>query len=127
MSLGNILTDLIEKAGKIGIEQVDQALEELISEADTPWKKMLLQLTGEALDCYGLQGLDRVSSLIDNIIFGKNDNLEFASLRTRSDYLALIQGIEADEKKKAKDFFRRIGLYLSVVLKAIISGLLSKK
>ena len=127
MSLGNILTDLIEKAGKIGIEQVDQALEELICEADTPWKKMLLQLTGEALDCYGLQGLDRVSSLIDNIISGKNDNLEFASLRTRSDYLALIQGIEAEEKKKAKDFFRRIGLYLSVVLKAIISGLLSKK
>lgn len=51
-------------------------------------------------------------------------DLGFASLRDMSDYLALIQNMEANEKKRVVDFYRRVGSELGAVLRAIIAGFL---
>jgi len=119
----DMLQGLVKNAGAAGVKELEGALSDLEAAADNPMKRALLSLAADAVGEYGLVGLDKVSDLIAKIGDEKEPDLEFASLKARSDYLAALQNAEADEKSKAKDFFKVLGEKLAVVLKAIISGL----
>ena len=121
-----MLQGLVKTAGTAGLKELDDALEKIEKEADTPWKKALLQLAGDAVEKYGPMGLRKIDDLIYRMGKGKDPDLSFASLKARSDYLAALQNMEADEKSKARDFFSTIGQSLGIILKAIIGGLTGK-
>lgn len=118
----DVIRGLIKKAGAVGVKELEDVLAGLKKDADEPWKKVVLNLACDAIDKYGIRGIDAIEGLIDRI--GKDEpDLEFASLKTRSDYLAMIQNLEADDKRKVRDFFALVVDKIGVIIKAIIAGL----
>jgi len=119
----DVIQGLIRKAGVAGVKELEGVLGDLKKEAKTPWKRLMLDLACEAVEKHGISGVELIEKLVDKI--GKEDipDMEFASLRTRSDYLAMLQHLEADDKKRIKDFFSFVMDKIGVIMKAIISGL----
>ena len=118
----DMLKGLVKNAGHAGFKELEGALGDLEKEADNPIKKALLGLASDAIGEYGMAGLDKVYKVIDRIGDDENPDLSFASLKARSNYLAALQNAEADDKNKAKDFFRVLGEKIAIIVKAIISG-----
>jgi hypothetical protein len=119
----DVLRGLMGKVGNEGLRELEGALDKLENEAKDPWKRAVLQLAGDAVEAYGLEGLSKVEELVSQIGKGGTPDLGFASLRARSDYLAMLQNKEADSQSKARDFMKVVGQQIGVVLKAILSSL----
>jgi hypothetical protein len=124
MQWDDLLKNMVKQAGVVGMKKAEGALDKLQKEMDEPWKRAVMDMLGDAVEEYGWEGVERVQKAIDDLAKGKSPDLSFASLKARSDALALLQNMEADEKTKAKDFFAVVGEVLGVVLKAVIKGLL---
>lgn len=120
----DILKGIIRKAGTLGLEELGKALEKLEEESKKPWQKAILNMVGDLLSEHGLDGLAILENLVDKIEEGETPDLSFASLRDRSDYLAAIQNMEADDRKQVRLFFSKVGHSLGVVVKAVIAGIL---
>lgn len=120
MNWDEVLTSIARRSGAAGVSELERALERLKREADEPWKGALLQVFSEAISARGLDG----AKIVDRLIDGKRVDLNFLSLRARSDYLAALQNMEADEKKKARDYLDVVGKNLGIVFRAIISGVI---
>ena len=119
-----LIQSVIKTVGVAGVSELEKALAELESEAKKPWQKAILNIAGDLLAKHGIDGINMLEALIENIMNDEVPDLSFASLRDRSDYLAAIQNMEADDKKKVREFFTKIGYSLGVVVKSIISGVL---
>ena len=120
--LGDMVSNIVGKLGSAGLQEVNTALEKLEENADEKWKGAFISLISDAVDEYGLYGIERAQKLCMDAINGKNVSLDFASLESRSDFLAVIQNMEADDKKKINDFFVKIGEILGIIVKAFLSG-----
>jgi hypothetical protein len=120
-----LIKNVIRTVGVTGVIELEKALDDIRNEADKPWKKAILNMACDLLVEHGIDGIKMIESLVDKIIDGEIPDLSFASLKDRSDYLAAIQNMEADDKKKVKDFFRKIGNSLGIIVKSIVSGILS--
>ena len=119
-----LIQSVIKTVGVAGVSELEKALAELESEAKKPWQKAILNIAGDLLAKHGIDGIKMLEALIENIMNDEVPDLSFASLRDRSDYLAAIQNMEADDKNKVREFFTKIGYSLGVVVKSIISGVL---
>jgi hypothetical protein len=119
-----LIQSIIKTVGVAGVSELEKALAELESEAKKPWQKAILNIAGDLLAKHGIDGIKMLEALIENIMNDEVPDLSFASLKDRSDYLAAIQNMEADDKKKVREFFTKIGYSLGVVVKSIISGVL---
>jgi len=124
MQWDDLLKNMVKQAGVVGMKKAEGALDKLQKEMDEPWKRAVMDMLGDAVEEYGWEGVERVQKAIDKLSKGKNPDLSFASLKARSDALALLQNMEADEKSKARDFFAVVGETLGVILKAVIRGLM---
>lgn len=124
MDWQDLLKNMAKNAGVLGMKNAEKALDHLQKQADTPWKRTMLEMLGDAVEEYGWEGIERVQHVIDSISAGKAPDMSFASLKARSDALAFMQNAEADEKTAARDFFLVIGETLGVLLKAVIKGLM---
>ena len=125
MKWDKLLAGIVKDAGVVGVKEVEKALDDVAEKANKPWKKAVMGLLGDAVEKYGLDGVDKVEKALKRLGEGKQPDIEFASLKARSDFLAAMQNMEADEKKKAKDFFSTMGKSLGIILKAVIAGLMS--
>jgi hypothetical protein len=123
MKWEDVIKGLVRTAGKSGVDALEAALERIEKEVDEPWKKTVLNMVGDAVEKYGMDGVGYVEKLIDRIGEDEEPDLRFASLKARSDYLAVLQNLEADRKSKARDMIRVIGKQLGEILKAILAGL----
>lgn len=123
MKWEDVIKGIVNNAGTSGVKELERALERIKKEVDEPWKKTMLNMVGEAVSKYGMEGVGYVEKLVDKIGEGGEPDLGFASLKARSDYLAVIQNMEADRKSRAKDLVRVIGKQLGEILKAILAGL----
>lgn len=123
MKWENVIKGIVRNAGTSGVRDLEEALERIEKEVDEPWKKTMLNMVGEAVSKYGMEGVGYVERLVDKIGEDGEPDLSFASLKARSDYLAVIQNMEADRKSRAKDLIRVIGRQLGEVMKAILAGL----
>jgi hypothetical protein len=119
-----LIQSIIKTVGVAGVSELEKALAELESEAKKPWQKAILNIAGDLLAKHGIDGIKMLEALIENIMNDEVPDLSFASLKDRSDYLAAIQNMEADDKKKVREFFTKIGYSLGVIVKSIISGVL---
>lgn len=125
MDWEKLLKGMIKKAGVVGMKKAEKAMDRLKGEMDEPWKRVIMDLLGDAVETYGWEGVERVQKAVDQLANGKAPDLSFASLKARSDALAVLQNMEADKKSKTKDFFGVVGNSLGVILKAVIAGLLA--
>jgi len=124
MKIESLIKNIVRAVGVAGIKEVEEAVETLTDKVDDPWKRTVLDLLADAVETYGLEGIEQVQDAVDRIASGHAPDLSFASLKARSDALALMQNAEADDKKKAREFFILVGDALSVILKALVRGLL---
>jgi len=124
MEWDKLLKNMVRSAGVVGMKKAEEAMDKLQSQMDEPWKRAVVDMLGDAVEKYGWEGVERVQKAVDDLSNGKSPDLSFASLKARSDALALLQNMEADEKSRAKDFFSVVGSALGVILKAVIKGLL---
>lgn len=123
-SWSNLLKDVIGHVGGVGMRDITDALDKLEKNSDEPWKRALLEMLGDAVAEYGWDGIKMAQDAVEKLAEGKIPEMDFVSLRARSDILAALQNEEADAKSKAKEFFCIIGESLGILLKAIIGGLL---
>jgi len=124
MQWEKLLKNMVKSAGVVGMKKAEEAMDKLQSQMDEPWKRAVMDMLGDAVEKYGWEGVERVQEAVDQLADGKVPDLSFASLKARSDALALLQNMEADQKSKAKDFFSVVGQAMGVLLKAMIRGLL---
>ncbi len=118
-----ILNGLAKNAGAVGVQKLNDAIDGVAAESQEPWKKAVISLMGDAIDEYGLDGINKVADLVKNAIDGKGVDLEFASLKTRSDFLAAMQVLEAEGKAKVMELIQRIGSYIATLVRSILAGL----
>ena len=124
MNWDDILKGIIHNAGVVGVKELENAVSDLSKEAKEPWKAAILQIAVEAIEKYGLKGVEMAERLVDDIVKGRKPRMEFVSLKARSDYLVVLENIEADDKEAARDFLMFIGQKIGTILRAIIAGLL---
>jgi hypothetical protein len=122
----DLVKSITKTIGVAGVEELEKIIARLGSSASKPWQRALLNMAGDLISKHGIDGINMLGNIVDDILMGDEPDLSFASLRDRSDYLAAIQNIEADDKKKVKDFFNQLGNDLGVIIKAIISGILGQ-
>ena len=122
MQWENVAKQMVKQLGVAGAKQADEALAELASAADAPWKRAVLDLVGEAVDAYGWEGMRIVEGIIDDLADGKAVDMSFASLKVRSDCLALLQNLEADRQDAVVDFLATVGAVLGKIVKAVIAA-----
>ena len=124
MNWDDILKGIIHNAGVVGVKELENAVSDLSKESKEPWKAALLKIVVEAIEKYGLKGVEMAERLVDDIVKGRKPRMEFVSLKARSDYLVVLENIEADDKEAARDFLMFIGQKIGTILRAIIAGLL---
>lgn len=124
--LSEFLESLIPLVGRAMVLEAQDGLSELVSEAEDPTKKVVLTLMYEAVSELGEKGISVASSEIKKLLEGSPANLSWASPRTASDALAILQNAERDRKKKAKSAMQKTGKVLgtvtAIMLKAAIAG-----
>jgi hypothetical protein len=125
MDWEKLLKGMVKQAGVVGMKKAEKAMDKLKGEMDEPWKRVMMDLLGDAVETYGWEGVERVQKAVDQLGKGKSPDLSFASLKAQSDALAILQNMEADQKSKTKDFFAVVGESLGVILKAVIAGLMA--
>lgn len=125
MKFEELLAGIVRKGGMVGLKKVEKAMDALASESKEPWKRAVVGLLGDAVEKYGLEGIKKVEEVVNQIARGESPVIDFANLKARSDFLAVMENMEADQKSKAKDFFATIGQNLGVILKALIAALAS--
>lgn len=124
--LSEFLESLVPLVGRALVWEAQDGLSELVSEAEDPTKKVVLTLMYEAVDELGEKGISVASSEIKKLLEGSPANLSWASPRTASDALAILQNAEREQKKKAKSAMQKtgkvLGTVVAVMMKAAIAG-----
>ncbi len=125
MEWKDIGDNIVKGGGLMALRSAEAAATRLSKESDNePWKGAILSMLADAVEEHGWEGKDKVERALDDIEAGKEPDLSFVSLKTRSDVLASLQNAEADEQNAAKKFFAQVGKILGVILKGVIKGLL---
>jgi len=125
MEWDEIKDNLVKGGGLMAMKNAEAAATRLSKASSIePWKGAILGMLADAVEKHGWEGKDKVEKVLDDIEAGREPDLGFVSLKTRSDVLASLQNAEADAKSAAKEFFIQVGKTLGVIIKAVIKGLL---
>jgi hypothetical protein len=124
----NVLDTLIPLVGAALVDKAKDEIKTLADDADDPTKKIVFTLMAEAVGELGEDGLDIAEAEIKRLLSGRTADLDWASPRTASDAVALLQNAERGRKKKARVAIAKAGKVFgslgAVFFKAAISGAL---
>ena len=123
MDWNDLIRNLLKSEGAQYVEKLQGALDGLAEEAKEPWKKIVINLVADALEEYGPEGMSKVEQVLAELVAGSKPSIYFASLKTRSDFLASLQNAEAHRKTAARDFFYSLGHTIGLILRGILKGL----
>lgn len=125
MSGNNAFESLVDELGKLGMKKAGTAINRLIKQAVSPWKKTILSLVADAIKQYGPAGIEKAEKAIKRIADGKAPDVSFATLRVQSDVLARLQNAEADRKNEAREFMAMVAKTLGEIIAAVIKGIIA--
>jgi hypothetical protein len=124
----SMLDTLIPLVGAALVDKAKDEIKTLADDADDPTKKIVFTLMAEAVAELGEDGLDIAEAEIKRLLSGRTADLDWASPRTASDAVALLQNAERGRKKKARVAIAKAGKVFgslgAVFFKAAISGAL---
>jgi hypothetical protein len=122
----NVLDTLIPLVGGALVDKAKDEIKTLADDADDPTKKIVFTLIAEAVSELGEDGLDIAEAEIKRLLNGRSAELDWASPRTASDAVALLQNAERARKKKAKAAIAKAGKVFgalgAIFFKAAVSG-----
>lgn len=126
----DVLDTLIPLVGDVLVDKAKNEITKLSEDADDPTKQIVFALMAEAVGELGEDGLDIAEAEIKRLLNGRTPDLDWASPRTASDAVALLQNAERGRKKKAKAAITKAGKVFGVIgalfFKAAVSGALNK-
>lgn len=126
----DVLDTLIPLVGGALVDKAKDEITKLSEDADDPTKQIVFALMAEAVGELGEDGLDIAEAEIKRLLNGRSADLDWASPRTASDAVALLQNAERDHKKKAKAAIAKAGKVFGTVgalfFKAAVTGALGK-
>lgn len=125
MDFQKLLNTLLPIIGQAGVDLLTEKFQDLAADQDKPWAKVALMLLADAVETHGMQGIDLARKAIDDLLDNKVPEIDWASPRTASDFVAKLQNAEAEDKSAVRDFFTKIGDVLAPLLTALIKGLIS--
>ena len=124
------LDSLIPVLGNIAVGKAREELDGLSQDATDPTKALILSLVSDAVGELGEQGLKVARKEINKLLRGESPKLDWASPRTASDAVALLQNAEREKKRLARQAIKKaghiLGMFGSIFFKAAVSGALAK-
>jgi len=99
-------------------------LSSLGEKADTPWKQSLLGVATSLVTQHGPHGVEALKNLTQSIVDGTPPDMSKLTLREASESLAILQQLEADDKKAAAAFLSSVLESLSKVAAILLTSLL---
>jgi len=125
MDYATLLATLIPLLGEAGVAALKDQIDALAANEDEIWKAMVLALVADAVEQYGLEGIDIAQAAIESLFANEVPDINWASPRVVSDLVAQMQNAEADRKNQVRDYFTKIGEVAGIIGVSIIKGLLA--
>ena len=121
--LETLISEIAPKVGLKAVEQLAKHLEEISDDKDG-MKKMALNLLANSIEKFGPLGISKATEALEDLIAGKEPDLDWASPRVVSDVLAQMQNAAAEDKSKTLDFMHDFSRSLGVILSGVLAGIL---
>lgn len=125
-NFADVLDTLVPLVGELVVEKAKEEINKIAEDADDPTKQIVFSLMAEAVGELGESGLDIAEAEIKRLLNGRPADLDWASPRTASDAVALLQNAERSRKKKAKVAIEKAGKVFgaigAVFFKAAVKG-----
>jgi len=122
------LDTLIPLVGGAVVDKAKDEITRLSEGTDDPTTRVVFALMAEAVSELGEDGLDIAEAEIKSLLNGRTPDLDWASPRTASDAVALLQNAERARKKQAKAAIQKAGKVFGIVgalfFKAAVKGAL---
>jgi len=125
MNFQQLLNNLIPVLGQVGVDTLEDVFKDLAADQDEPWAQVALALLGDAVAAHGMAGIELARKAIDALFENKVPEIDWASPRTASDFVAKIQNAEADDKSSARDFFVKVGDAFGQIFAGIVKSLVA--
>ena len=126
--LANTLESLIPILGNAAVAKAEKELSSLSEDASDPTKKLVFSLMADAVEELGPDGVQIAKREVGKLLRGEPADIDWASPRTASDAVALLQNAEREQRKKAREAARKAGKLVatfgSIFFKALVSGAL---
>jgi hypothetical protein len=124
------LESLIPLVGNAAVAKAKEELDSLAADADDPTKALVLSLMADAVENLGPEGINVAKREINRLLRGEPTKIDWASPRTASDAVAILQNAERAQKKSARQAVKKaghiLGTFGTLFFKAAISGALNK-
>lgn len=121
--MDELIKELIPLVGKPLAEKMAKELRELSDENDSLTTKLALTLLAEAVESEGEKGILLAYNAIESLFEKKSVDLDWASARTSSDAVAMLQNASAEQKSTTRKFLVQLGVILGSVGVGIIKSL----
>jgi hypothetical protein len=125
MNFQQLLNNLLPVLGQAGVDALEGVFADLAADQDQPWAQTALSLLADAVGNYGMDGIEMARKAIDALFEDEVPDINWASPRTASDFVANLQNAEADDKSAARDFFVKVGDAFGQIFVGMIKGLVS--
>lgn len=125
MNFQQLLDNLLPIIGQVGVDALSEKFKNLAANASQPWAQAALSLLADAVQAHGMKGIEIAQKAIDSLLNNKVPDIDWASPRTASDFVAHLQNAEADDKSAARDFFVKMGDVFGQIFHGMIKGLVS--
>lgn len=119
------LTKLTESLIKAGQHKLATELAAL--RPKDPFQALILRAAIDAVDRYGLTGLEKIKDDLLLLIDGSDavDLTDMTDLELASDMLSAMQRLEADQKSSAREMVTRLTESMAPILSALLGALVS--
>jgi len=125
MDFQQLLNSLLPVIGQAGVDALTETFKDLAEDKDKEWHGAALALLADAVDVHGMAGVELARKAIDALFENKVPEIDWASPRTASDFVAKLQNAEADDKGAARDYFAKVGDVFGQITAAMIKGLIA--
>lgn len=113
--IADILDQFIPVVGEALVEKTRDELLKLSEKEDDAMQKLVLSLVAEAVEEMGPDGIALAQDEIRKLLNGKPVDLNWASPRTASDAVALLQNAERERREKVESVVEKSGRMFGVI------------
>ena len=123
MEFQNMLNTLIPVIGQEAVNKLAKKLDDLAADEGDAFQALLLSLVSDSVEAHGPAGVEIARQAVEAMFEGETPSIDWASPRTASDIVAMMQNAEAGRRSRTRKFFAKLGDALSLILVGLIKGL----